>query len=105
MTEAQQNDNQPQAANIRANLGLVARKRGDLDTALLLLEEARDALTGLTAPHLQTQIDLWLAELFLQRGERTAAEESLERAEARLADGERKGLLAWASRVRSMLRR
>jgi len=71
---------------------------------LFLLEEARDAVTGLTAPHLQTQIDLWLGELFLQRGERAAAEEALEQAEARLADGERQGIMAWASRVRSMLK-
>ena len=37
-----------------------------------------------TPSHLQTQIDLWLAELHLQRGEQTAAKEALTRAEARL---------------------
>jgi tetratricopeptide (TPR) repeat protein len=105
LAEANRNSNQPQAANIRANMGLVARERGNLDESLLLLEEARAMITGLTTPHLQSQIDLWLAELFLLRGERTAAEESLSEAEARLMDGERQGLLAWAGRVRSKLAR
>jgi tetratricopeptide (TPR) repeat protein len=103
LTEAQRNGNQPQAANIRANMGLAAQARGELDEALLLLEEARAMITGLTAPHLQIQIDLWLAELFLLRGEKTAAEEALSGVEARLADGERQGLLAWAGRVRTGL--
>jgi len=39
----------------------------------------------LRALHLQTQIDLWLAELYLKRGERTAAAEALSRAELRLS--------------------
>ncbi len=103
LAEAQRNGNQPQAANIRANMGLVARERGDLDEALLLLEEARAAITGLTAPHLQSQIDLWLAELHQLRGEQVAAKEALSEAEARLADGERQGLLAWANRVRASM--
>lgn len=103
LAEAHRNGNRPQAANIRANMGLVARARGDLDEALLLLEEARSMITGLTAPHLQSQIDLWLAELHLARGEPAAAEEALAEAEIRLADGERQGLLAWAGRVRSAL--
>ena len=99
--EAERYDNQVQAVNIRANLGLVARERGHLDQALILLTEAYQAVADLTAPHLQTQIDLWLAELYLQRGEQAAAEEALSLAETRLKDGERKGLQAWARRVRS----
>ena len=100
LTEAERHKNQSQAANIRANLALVARERGDLDEALLLLEEARQAVKGSSFPHLQTQIDLWLAELFLRRDERTAAAAALDRAETRLAGGERKALLAWAQKLR-----
>lgn len=57
-----------------------------------------------TGSHLQTQADLWLAELHLQRGERAAAEEALTRAETRLAGSERQGLQTWARQVRAALR-
>jgi tetratricopeptide (TPR) repeat protein len=103
LIEASRNNNHLQAANIRANLGLAARERGDLDEALLLLEEARAAAGRLTGPHLQIQIDLWLAELFLQREEQTAARQALERAQIRLMGGERRGLQAWANRLKARL--
>jgi ATP/maltotriose-dependent transcriptional regulator MalT len=104
LVEAENYDNQRQAANIRANLGLVAQARGDLDGALMGLEAARRAATAITAPHLQIQIDLWLAELYLQREEQAAAREALARAEVGLVSGERRGLQAWAERVRAQLR-
>lgn len=103
LAEAEWTGNLKQTANYRANLGLAARGRGDLDSALVLLEEARVAAATLVAPHLQTQIDLWLAELYLERGERTAADEALTRAEARLAGGERGRLQAWAERLREQV--
>ncbi len=103
LEEAEKNNNRLQAANIRANLGLAARARGDLDEALVLLDEAQRAAAAISAPHLQTQIDLWLAELYLQRGERAAAREALARAEGRLAGSERRGLRSWAERVRAKL--
>lgn len=99
--EAHKHHNQAQAANIQANLALVARERGDLDTALALLESAHDLVDGLVALHLQIQLDLWSAELYLQRGEHKAAEEALEEAEGRLAGSDRRHLAAWASRVRA----
>ena len=105
LAEAEARGNRLQAANIRANLGLVAQARGDVDEALMALETAREAAAGLTAPHLQTQIDLWLAELHLQRGEHAAAAEALSRAEARLAGGERKGLLRQVAQLRARLQR
>jgi ATP/maltotriose-dependent transcriptional regulator MalT len=83
---------------------LVARARGGLDEALVELEAARRAAADVTARHLQIQIDLWLAELYLQRGEQTAAREALARAEERLAGSERRGLETWAAQVRAALR-
>lgn len=56
MVEAERFKNLLQAANIHANLGLVARSRGDLDEALLILEEAHRMLADITAPHLDIQI-------------------------------------------------
>jgi ATP/maltotriose-dependent transcriptional regulator MalT len=103
LAEADKYDNQLQAANIRANLGLVARAAGELDGALLTLEEAHRMLANISAPHLDIQIHLWLAELYLERGERAAAEEVLAWAEASLAGSERYGLQAWVERVRAEL--
>lgn len=92
--------NQEMVATYRANLALAARGRGDLDSALILLEDARDAAAGLNAPHLQTRIDLSLAEVYRARGERAAFEESLARAHTRLASSPRALLQAWARRLR-----
>jgi len=105
LAEAEKHGNRLQAANIHANRGLVARARGDLDVALVLLQAAGDAAADVPALHLQIQIDLWLAELYLQREERAAAGKALKRAEAQLAGGERRGLQAWATRVRAALQR
>ncbi len=101
LAEAERNGNAKQAANYQANLGLAARGRGDLDGALMLLDAAREQAEVLIAPHLQTQIDLWLTELYFERGERAAADESLSRAEARLTDGTRRRLQEWAARLRN----
>jgi DNA-binding SARP family transcriptional activator/uncharacterized protein HemY len=99
--EAEKHDNPEMAATYRANLGLAARGRGDLDSALMLLETARQMAP---APHLQTQIDLWLTELYLERGERTAADEALTRAETQSAGSEQSRLHAWAERLRQTAR-
>lgn len=97
LAEAEKHDNPEMSAGYRANLGLAARGRGDLDSALTLLEAARQVAP---ASYLQTQIDLWLAELFFERGERAAAADALARAEARLAGIEYERLRAWAERLR-----
>ena len=82
---------------------MLARARGDLDEALVLLNRARTEASRLPVPHLQAQIALRLAELYGQRGERMAADESLRQAEALLANGERRRLKEWAQQLRLML--
>lgn len=100
MAESEAHGNREQSANYRANLGLVARGRGELDGALVLFEQAQQQAASLPAPHLQSQIDLWLTELYLARGERAAANETLTRAENRLKDETRASLVEWAERLR-----
>ncbi|MBI3241505.1 MAG: AAA family ATPase [Chloroflexi bacterium] len=96
-TEAERHANPEMVATYRANLGLAARGRGDLDRALTLLTEARASVPN---SHQQTQIDLWLTELHLERGEPASADDVLTRAEARLASDERGRFRAWAERLR-----
>ncbi len=103
MREAERGGNAIQVANYRANLALAARGRGDLDSAVLLLEGARTDAAKLTAPHLQAQIDLWLTEVYLARGERAAALDALTRTEKHLAHSDRMRLKEWASRLREQL--
>lgn len=82
---AERYGNAVQTANYRANLGLAAQRQCDLDGALQLLEQARAEAAPLSATYLQIAIDLWLVELLLARGERTAANNALERARQQLA--------------------
>jgi tetratricopeptide (TPR) repeat protein len=103
LAEAQRQGNMVQVANYHANLSLVERGRGNLDDALLLLDEASATASRQPAVHLQIQIDLWLTELFLQRGEHAAASDSLARAETRLLPGQRQRLLDWAARLRQQV--
>jgi DNA-binding SARP family transcriptional activator len=99
MAEAASHDNAAQVANYKANLALARRGRGDLDGALALLRVASTEAALLTAPYLQTQIDLWLAETWGMRGDTLAAEAALARAHARLEGNEHGWLSAWAERI------
>jgi tetratricopeptide (TPR) repeat protein len=98
--EAEAHGNVEQLAKARANLGLAAVGRGDLDSALILLEEAAALAAPLTARYMHAQIDLWLAETYLTRGERVAAQDILSRAEGRLAGGYYARLSAQAAQLR-----
>ena len=100
MAESERANNVKQVAGFRANLGLAARGRGDSEAALAWLESARRDALQTNAAHLAIQVNLWLAELHLERGEREAAHEALAQADAQLASGERKWLQAWADRLR-----
>jgi tetratricopeptide (TPR) repeat protein len=96
---AEQHHQPLQAASAQASLGRVAWGRGELDQAIWHLEAARAEAIPLAARRLQTQIDLWLAEVYSLRGERLAAEEALSRAEERLANST-DNLWAWVARIR-----
>jgi ATP/maltotriose-dependent transcriptional regulator MalT len=100
---AVEHNNAAHVAKCRANLGLVARGRGDFDAALILLEEAAQLAAPLTARYMQAQIDLWLAELYLRRGEDAAAASALDRADARLADSHYRGLTGRARELHAAL--
>ncbi len=84
LAEVRKTGNRVQSANYRANIGLAAQGRGQLDDALLHLESAWQEADGLPAPYLQVRIDLWLTDLHWQRGERTAATQCLQRARDRM---------------------
>ncbi len=103
LAEAEKHHNFEHIANYQAKLSRAARGRGALDNALILLEQARETTRPLAVPHLQIQLELWLTELYLERGERAAASAALARAETRLAGGERRQLQAWAERLEQKL--
>jgi ATP/maltotriose-dependent transcriptional regulator MalT len=103
LREARQHHNVSHVAKSLANLGLIARGRGDLDNALSLLEEAAELSVPLTARYMQAQIDLWLAEIHLAREERVAAGEALTRAERRLAASHYDGLIRRSHALRAAL--
>ncbi len=68
LAEAESHGNLEHSAKCHANLALAARGRGDLDAAVVLLEQARRLAEPLAARFLQIQINLWLAETCLARG-------------------------------------
>jgi tetratricopeptide (TPR) repeat protein len=92
-------NNEAHQANLKANMGMLARARGDLDTALLLLQEARAGLLAESESFLKTKIDLWTVELHLVRGERAAAAEVLTRVKGILAQSEYEGFKHQANAI------
>ena len=103
LAEAERYRNRVQVTNSQANLGLVARERGNFDKAIKLLKGARETFADLSEPFLQTQTDLRLAELYLRQGEEAAAEKVLDHAAAPLMENEWTGLQAWAKRMKQSL--
>lgn len=100
---AQKYDNPTFAANVRAHLGRVAQARGALEEAYGLLIAAKAGVAGNSALYLQSQIDLWLAALHLQRGDPAAADASLRLADARLLAGQNRALQMQARQLRTQL--
>lgn len=101
--EARSHNNVAHMAKCKANLAHAARGRGDLDAALILLEEAAELAAPLPARYLKVQLDLWLAEVHLARGEKTAASEALAQGEARLAGSHYRRLIARSHELREDL--
>lgn len=92
--------NHEQVTNYEMNLALAARGRGALDDAVLILEKARG---NAHAPFLHAQIELWLTQVYFERGELAAAQQALARADAHVSGSPFEALKAWANRLRKML--
>ncbi|MEZ4863414.1 MAG: BTAD domain-containing putative transcriptional regulator [Caldilineaceae bacterium] len=103
LTLAEKYDNPTFAANLRAHLGRVAWVRGALAEAVELLTAAKAAIPRDTAYYLQSQIDLWLAEVYLQLGEQHAAESALQLAQAGLADQQHHALYQKVTQLRTLM--
>ncbi|MBI5961395.1 MAG: AAA family ATPase [Chloroflexi bacterium] len=99
LTLAEQTQNRERVAGLTANLGLVARQRGDVSLAIHRLSTAMALADTLGTRHLAAQIRLWLAPLLPQR------EARLRLAEARIIaeDGGRQLLLAEVERLDTQL--
>jgi ATP/maltotriose-dependent transcriptional regulator MalT len=87
LVAAEEQANPEQVASTRANLALVARGRGRLHEAAVLLEAADHLASGLQSPSLQAEIALRQAEVALEQGDHTVAAAALDRAE-QLLEGE-----------------
>jgi DNA-binding SARP family transcriptional activator len=74
LAEARQQHNHAQIASYYANLGRAAAGRGERDQAVTQLREGQQLAQTVTNTLLQTQINLWLAELYLHDGDRPAAQ-------------------------------
>ena len=70
---------------------------------VILIDDASTEAAMLTAPFLQTQIDLWLAETWHMHGDALAARTALERAQTRLEGSEQGWLNSWAAQVANYL--
>ncbi|MCB0044496.1 MAG: AAA family ATPase [Caldilineaceae bacterium] len=103
LDEAQIYNNLTQAANIRANLGRVALTRGDDQTAERELLAALASVVEISAPHLQTQIELWLADLYANRADPAESRRFLQSARTRLGQGERGALHTQAESIAGRL--
>lgn len=103
LAEAERNDNTVQVAQYRADMGLVARARGQHAQAVTLLEDARSRLTQASARRLLITIDLWLSEIEFERGCPDAAQCALDRAQEQLHGSDYTALHDWAKRQQAAL--
>ena len=96
---AEQTHNLERIAGLTANLGLVARQRGDVTLAIHRLSAAMAKADSLGTQHLAAQIRLWLAPLLPRR------EATKHLAEARVIaeEGGRRLLLAEIERLETEL--
>ena len=99
LDEALSYDNETFAINIRANLGRVAQARGAYDQAEQRLMSALNAIPAGSALYLRSQIQLWLAELYVENKNVVAAGVHLTAAQQRLEGSQRMGLQAAAEEI------
>jgi ATP/maltotriose-dependent transcriptional regulator MalT len=104
LAAAEQYQNTEQIAISYANLAAAARGSGASDEAVLLLERAGTVAASAALPYVQTQIDLWQAELYLARKERASAGEAVQRAYTRMQGRDYGRLAAWAERLAQEVR-
>ncbi len=90
-------------AGYRASLALAARGQHDLDRAVMLFEEALALIAGQGYWHLQSRIQIWLAETLLRRGRASEAWLHLEVALTTVHQHGRALLRIQADRVRAQL--
>lgn len=102
LEEARIYDNLTHAANIQANLGCVAMARGDYEAAEEELLAAYAAVPSTSAPHLQIQIELWLAELYIA-WKKPDARRLLDSAQEKLRDSQRRALQEQADGIAALL--
>lgn len=86
-------------AGYRAGLALAARGQHDLDRALALLEEALTLIAGQGYWHLRARLQIWLAEILLERNRLSEAWPHLESALTIAREHGRVLLLIQAERV------
>ncbi len=99
LAEAQSYENTTHVANVWAHLGRVAQAQGDFERAETLLQAARSTISDAGARHLQIQIALWLAELYLTVNDKPAARTALNTARKQLTGSRRKALQAIADQL------
>ena len=99
LDEAHSFGNETFAINIRANLGRVAQARGDTEQAEALLTAAFHAIPAGSALYLRSQIQLWLAEFYLEHEDVSTAGIHLEAARQRLAGSRRIALQVAAEQI------
>ncbi len=90
-------------AGYRGGLALAARGRKDPDSAIHLLEEALALIAEQGYLHLRTRLQLWLAQVQLEKGCFADSEKPLEEALAIARDHQRTLLLVQGERLRASL--
>jgi tetratricopeptide (TPR) repeat protein len=97
--EARIYDNETHTINVRAHLGRVAWARGETGLATQFLTEALSDIPTDGALYLRAQIELWLADLYLDRNEADKAEAHLNAAQETLAGSQRLAQQSVADRI------
>ena len=103
LEEARIYDNETHTINVRAHLGRVAWARGDVDQAAQMLTAALREIPTDGALYLRAQIELWLADLYIDRKEFGKAQAHLTAARERLAGSQRMAQQSAADQISDRL--